>query len=73
MSYKFYIGFVRFFLAVGEPLFKHLRKRGITIIFWTVDSTDDFERAMKFFPHFDGILTDRTTYAASQLQTWAKV
>ena len=54
-------------LATAGPLYSHLRKRGILIVFWTPDSKSDMDKIMEFYPDFDGVLTDRIVFAKDYL------
>ena len=39
-----------------KPMFWHLRRRGVMVIFWNIDSKDEFQQASRY--SVDGMLTD---------------
>lgn len=40
-----------------KPMFWHLRRRGVLVMFWNINSLAEYERALTY--SIDGILTDR--------------
>lgn len=38
-------------------MFWHLRRKGVLVIFWNINSEEEFDRAMTY--PIDGILTDK--------------
>ena len=46
-------------LLTGNPLFRHLQKRGIHITIWNVNDSETVEKVFNdHFPNFDAIATD---------------
>lgn len=37
---------LEFFYLISGPLFKHLKKRGISVIYWVLNEEKDFKRAV---------------------------
>ena len=56
-KHRFLAGLYRWLTYWMKPMFWHLRKRGVLIMFWNINSEDEFERALTY--SIDGILTDR--------------
>ena len=53
--------------ATSRPLFKHLHKKGIHIMFYAVCEEKVYKRCIdKYYPHLDGFITDK----ASTLNTF---
>lgn len=46
----------RFFTWCMKPMFWHLRRRGVLVMFWNINSEAEYDRAMTY--PIDGILTD---------------
>jgi glycerophosphoryl diester phosphodiesterase len=40
-----------------KPMFWHLRRKGVLVIFWNINSEQEYDRAITY--PIDGILTDR--------------
>mmetsp|Transcript_7869 Transcript_7869/g.9007 ORF Transcript_7869/g.9007 Transcript_7869/m.9007 type:complete len:161 (+) Transcript_7869:464-946(+) len=53
---KMLINYIRFITYFMKPMFWHLRKRGILIMFWVVNTEEEIEKAIQY--PIDGILTD---------------
>ena len=45
----------------AKHLYRHLRRRGVTVIVWVLNEEDEFEEAMLFAPEIDGMMTDCPT------------
>ncbi|CAG9318930.1 GDPD1 [Blepharisma stoltei] len=53
----FYTAFVKFFVSISKPLNIHLRKRGIKVLYWTLNTEEEFDYA--FSKECDGVITDK--------------
>jgi hypothetical protein len=45
-------------LACSGPLFGHLRKRGIHITLWNINTEETLSKAFGLYPNFDALGTD---------------
>ena len=45
----------------SKHLYRHLRRRGVTVIVWVLNEEDEFEEALLFAPEIDGMMTDCPT------------
>ena len=54
--FRIAIGVLRFFDFISKPLFRHLQKRGILVIWWVLNDPKDFKEALE--KQVNGIMTD---------------
>ena len=54
----YYIKLSQIKLAISGPLFSHLRKRGLHISLWNINSEETLNKAMEFYPNIDCLGTD---------------
>lgn len=48
-------------LLNSKNLYRHLRKRGATVIVWVLNQDSEWEEALTFAPEIDGMMTDCPT------------
>ena len=63
-TYKVNMWVVWLMLATSKPLFRHLHKRGVHIMFWVINEEEDLDRVRQKYCNnkdylIDGIITDR--------------
>ena len=63
------IWFLYLLPLVSGPLFRHLQKRGIHVMFKVIEDDKDFEEGLKNAPYIDGIITDRPSHLKSWLES----
>jgi glycerophosphoryl diester phosphodiesterase len=66
-----FFGLMKLLNMASKPLFAHLKKRGILCIYWVLNETKDFEKAIELGAN--GIMTDRPTLLKEYLDTKYKV
>jgi hypothetical protein len=40
-------------------MYRHLRKRGVLVVVWVLNSEEEFQEALSYGEDLDGIMTDR--------------
>ncbi|OMJ72489.1 hypothetical protein SteCoe_29053 [Stentor coeruleus] len=60
-----YSSLSKFFAMISGPLNRHLNRRGVKVFYWTLNTEDEFDYAIKLNCH--GIITDRPSLLKSYL------
>jgi glycerophosphoryl diester phosphodiesterase len=48
-------------LVNSKNLYRHLRKRGVVVIVWVLNESDEWREALTYAPEIDGMMTDCPT------------
>jgi hypothetical protein len=57
--YTLKLRFLNFVNSTSGPLFKHLQKRGILVMFWSPNTEDEIIECFKVYSGVDGIMSCR--------------
>ena len=64
----FYIKLTEIKLVISNPLFAHLRKRGIHITLWNVNNEETRAKAFGLYPNIDALGTDCPSKMAKMIR-----
>lgn len=70
LEHRIYFLFIKvlFSRVLADPLFNHLRKRGVPVIFWVINNKSDFTKCLTY-QGCVGIMTDSPTLLNYFLQS----
>eukprot|EP00347_Sterkiella_histriomuscorum_P000608 403375190 len=69
LTYKINTWVLWFMIKTSRPLFNHLHKRGVHIMFWVANEESDVYELLKYDGLIDGVITDRPQFVRQYLES----